>query len=266
MSRIDRTPHPPWIEEMLPALEPLWQRVVRHQYFLDMASGSLSELRFHRGLIYFYPLIETFPRYMALTLTKVPPGDGGASGVARRWLLANMNVERVHAKLWRQWAVGFGVPGEVFDRPITPPAPMDAINSYLWRVCSHGSLVEAVAATNYAIEGVTGDWTKGVVHGLASYGPRGFSVSKRSLAWVRAHADYDDAHPWEALEIIKAFAVTPESQAPVQSAIARALEYYAMALDSCHGAASLHEGVESIVASEVSGSTDETRVAAGVSD
>jgi pyrroloquinoline quinone (PQQ) biosynthesis protein C len=235
--QIARTPHPRWLAGILDDTRPAWNRVVEHEYFEAMASGRLTRAQFHDGLVYSYPLIETFPRYMALTLTKVPPGDGGWAGIARRWLLKNMNVERVHAELWRQWAAGFGVEPMKFDAQIHPPAAIDAINNYLWRVCSHGTLVEAMAATNYAIEGATGEWTRHVVRGLRLYeGRPGYRVDRRSVAWVKAHADYDDAHPWEALEIIKAFVKTEEQEQAVKRAIARSLEYYALSLDSCLGA------------------------------
>jgi pyrroloquinoline quinone (PQQ) biosynthesis protein C len=54
------------------------------------------------------------------------------------------------------------------------------------------------------------------------------------LEWVSAHASYDDKHPDEALEIIKAFATTKEEQEKVKQATKRALEYYALALDACY--------------------------------
>jgi pyrroloquinoline quinone (PQQ) biosynthesis protein C len=57
-------------------------------------------------------------------------------------------------------------------------------------------------ATNYAIEGVTGEWTHFVYQSeqyKQSFEP---SVRASSLRWLHLHADYDDTHPWEALEIV----------------------------------------------------------------
>lgn len=64
------------------------------------------------------------------------------------------------------------------------------------------SLAAGLAATNFAIEGVTGEWAYSVYDSAVyreSFDP---SHRTRSLRWLELHAAYDDAHPWEALEII----------------------------------------------------------------
>jgi pyrroloquinoline quinone (PQQ) biosynthesis protein C len=173
---------------------------------------------------------------MALTLAKVPPGDAGWNGKARHWLIGNIHVERQHALWWRQWAEGFGVPESQIDDEVFPLAEVDAINCYLWRLCTHGSLAEAIAATNYAVEGTTGEWTRKIVSNLKKYeGMEGVHVGRRTLAWLKAHSVYDDMHPREALEILKAYATTPAEQKKVVRATVRANEYLAMALDACYG-------------------------------
>lgn len=236
--KIPITPHQEWMSELLDYLKLYENKVVNHRYFQDMANGTLSIERFHRGLIYFYPLIEAFPKYMALNLAKVPAADSGWNSKTRSWLITNMNVERVHTVWWRQWAEGFGVSKDVLDEEIHPPAEMDAINNYLWRICTHGSLAEGVSATNYAVEGPTGQWTISVKEGLRKYqSVEGLNVNKKTVEWVAGHADYDDRHPYEALEIIKAYATTQEEQNRVKQAAKRAMEYYAMALDDCYDGA-----------------------------
>ena len=233
--RIEVTPHPKWLQGLLEHLEPLERRIVNHEYFQEMAGGTLSIERFHWGLINFYPLVETFPKYMALNLAKVPAGEAGWNGRTRHWLIKNISTERVHANWWRHWARGFGVKPELLDAEILPPSQMDSINNYLWRVSTHGSLAEAIAATNYSVEGPTGQWTRQVAPGLPKYhGKAGVEVEEKTVQWVAAHADYDDKHPYEALELIKAFVSNPEEQRKVGNAAERAMEYYAMALDACY--------------------------------
>jgi pyrroloquinoline quinone (PQQ) biosynthesis protein C len=235
MLRIKITPHPRWLKDSLDFLEPYEERVVGHRMFQDVAAGRLSANQFHGALVNFYPLIESFPKYMGLSLAKVPAGNVKRDEQARYWLITNMNQERIHTAWWRQWAAGFGVPGTAFENEIHPPPEMDAINNYLWRACTHGSLAEGVSASNYAVEGPTGKWTKKINKSLRKYYGSGNDESDRkAFEWVSAHASYDDRHPHEALEIIKAYATTGEEQAKVRHAAKRALEYYALALDACY--------------------------------
>jgi pyrroloquinoline quinone (PQQ) biosynthesis protein C len=51
---------------------------------------------------------------------------------------------------------------------------------------------------------------------------------------LNAHANYDDKHPYEAMEIIKLCAVTAEEQAKAWTAAKRGLEYYILALNDCY--------------------------------
>ena len=61
------------------------------------------------------------------------------------------------------------------------------------------------------------------------------NINKRSLAWLRAHAHYDDLHPYEAMELIKRLcADQPELQQKAFLAAKEGLEYYALALDECY--------------------------------
>jgi pyrroloquinoline quinone (PQQ) biosynthesis protein C len=232
---IELTPHPKWVEDLLESLASLQHRIVQHPYFEELGAGKLSIERFRWGLINFYPLVETFPKYMGLNLAKVPPGNAGWHGKFRGWLIKNMSTERIHAAWWRQWAKGFGVAPAALDGEIIPPPKMDAINAYLWRISTHGSLGEAMAATNYAVEGPTGEWTQRVSSGLPKYnGSNGVNVDDKTMQWVAGHAKYDDKHPYEALELIKACTSTFDEQRRVGNAARRAMEYYVIALDACY--------------------------------
>jgi pyrroloquinoline quinone (PQQ) biosynthesis protein C len=234
---IEITIHPAWVEELLDSLQPYQDRVTNNKIFKDIDAGTLTLEQFRGGLINFYPLIESFPQYMALNLAKVPTGNSEWNQKTRSWLITNINQERIHTLWWRHWATGkpFEVANEVFSKEIIPPPEMDAINNYLWRICTHGSLAEGISASNLAVEGPTGVWTKKVISGIKRhYIVEDAASNERTLAWVAAHAHYDDKHPAEALEILKAYATTREEQVKVKQAAKRALEYYALALDACY--------------------------------
>ena len=115
-TKIEITPHPEWVEALLEFLEPYGRSIIEHEFFAAMADGSLGLERWQRALVHFYPLIETFPQYMALNLAKVPGGSSVWNNRARHWLILNIGQERVHASWWKQWAKGFGVPGELLEQ------------------------------------------------------------------------------------------------------------------------------------------------------
>lgn len=229
------TSHPEWVNEFLEFIAPYKDRVVNNRIFEDINTTRLSGNQFQGAMINFYPLIESFPKYMALSLSKVPAGNSVWSRKTRFWLITNMNQERLHTEWWKQMARGFGIASEALQQEIYPPPEMDAINNYLWRICTYGSLAEAISAANFAIEGATGEWTQKTRAGFERYcNVPSFEVNDKTLEWVTAHASYDDKHPYEALEIIKAYAVTREEQQKVKQAAKRSLEYYSLALDTCY--------------------------------
>lgn len=229
------TPHPNWVEELLNTIAPYKDKVVNHRFFLAINRQRLSAQQFQGALINFYPLIESFPKYLALSLAKVPAGNSVWSRKTRYWLITNMNQERRHTEWWKQMARSFGVPAQSLQKEIYPPPEIDAINNYLWRICTHGSLAEGISAANFAVEGATGEWTKKTRPGFEKYRQmKKFELDERGLEWITAHASYDDRHPVEALEIIKAHATTKEEQQKVTQAAIRSLQYYALALDTCY--------------------------------
>jgi pyrroloquinoline quinone (PQQ) biosynthesis protein C len=149
--------------------------------------------------------------------------------MAREWLMQNLNIERLHANWYRDWIWAFGVSKDITSQEVHLPPEMDAINNYLWKVCTYGTLPEAIAALNYAVEGPTGIWTKRVFKNIKRYEKHdGVKITRKSLAWLNAHARYDDHHPDEALEIIKAFATTEEEQQKSIRAVKNGMSYYAM--------------------------------------
>ena len=76
-----------------------------------------------------------------------------------------------------------------------------------------------------------------MVKGFIKYhGRDGISLDKKAYWWMEAHAEYDDLHPLEALEMIKAHATSEELQEKVRHAAQRSLEYLYAALEACYQA------------------------------
>lgn len=232
---IERSPHPEWAQKFWDDLIPLKDRIAQHPLFKEMAAGELSLPRFRHALLNFYPLVGNFPHYMGLTLAKAYQTNVPGVLDARDWLINNIKIEQRHLYWYRDWAMGFGIEADALDT-VLPPAAMDAINHYLWHVNQRGSLAEGIAATNLAIEWATGDWTMSVVSGMKAYADRGEAeLSRRTMAWLRAHAHYDDAHPYEAMELVKRLCGdNPVLQQRSFAAAQRGMEYYLLALDACY--------------------------------
>jgi len=109
--------------------------------------------------------------------------------------------------------------------------PRLSLTDWVWRVNTKGSLAEAVAATSFAVEGVTGAIARKVCAGFEAYRDKpGVDMNPRTYKWIREHSHYDDEHPKFALEIVKHYAITPRMQRQVMYAAKRSLELLHLAL------------------------------------
>ncbi|WP_111894049.1 TenA family transcriptional regulator [Acinetobacter sp. MB5] len=232
---LEITPHSEWAQKFWDDLIPAKERVSQHPLFLGMANGTLKLECFRAALLNFYPLVAQFPSYMALALSKAIHFQEQGVVESRDWLIQNIKVEERHLAWYRDWAGGFGLSIDQLDT-VTPPPAMNAVNHFLWSVNYRSSLAECLAATNLAIEWATGDWSLHVYKGIRGYENHPeVQINKRSLAWLRAHAHYDDLHPYEAMELIKRLCDgKPELQLKAFNAAREGLEYYALALDECY--------------------------------
>lgn len=224
------TPNPVWVEEMNRYLDPYRRAIWDSKLVQETSTGELSLAQVRGWSIQFYPFIESFPQFMGSYLSKAP------DNTSRAFLIDNLRVEKRHADQWIDMALGFGVSrAELFETAIHPE--VEALTHWLWSITNRGTFVEAVSAANFAIEGVTQGIATRMVKGFARYhGSEGVHLPKKAYYWMEAHAHYDDLHPYEALEIIKAHATTKESQQKVTHAAQRSLEYLFRALEACYWA------------------------------
>ncbi|MFQ5788031.1 MAG: iron-containing redox enzyme family protein [Thermodesulfobacteriota bacterium] len=224
------TPDPEWVIEMDQHLKPYRQAILDCRLVQETSSGELSLRQVQGWNIQFYPFIESFPRFIALNLAKV------TDSTSQSFLIDNIKVEKMHAAYWIDMANGFGIDtDELLNTPIIPE--VEALTHWLWSINYRGSLVEGVAATNYAIEGITQGIASTAVKGFHKYhSDKDIILDKRAYLWMEAHSVYDDLHPLEALEIIKRNATSIEMQQKARHAAQRSLEYFLRALEACYAA------------------------------
>lgn len=236
---MDLTSYPEWLQGVVAESQDAKMRFTKHELFYQMREGALSRTVLRHFLIGSWPVVQQFPQYMALNLLKVQYGQLPGHDLARRYLIQNIRVEQRHAEYWMDWAEASEVSRNDLVGGSGSPAA-EALSHWCWHTCERDPLAAAMAATNYAIEGATGEWTAFVCSSSAY--ENGFEplVRKQAMRWLKAHAKYDDEHPWIALESIATImgrCPTSREVALVQTGIRTSYGYMCMTLDDCLAAA-----------------------------
>jgi len=232
---MDLASYPVWLREIVQRCAPARHEVVNHRLTRSMRDGTLPPAAMWRLLTGLWPVIEQFPQYMAMNLLKVRYDEGPGHTMARTYLIRNIRVEQNHVEYWLDWAHGHGIGREELFHA-TRSGAMDALSHWCWRTCDVDPLPIAMAATNYAIEGVTGEWATLVCESAEYSNKFAPDVRNKAMKWLRVHAHYDDTHPWEALEIIATLIgpnATARQIAALTSAILKSYEYMVMAFNEC---------------------------------
>lgn len=193
--------YPRWAQDMIGETADAKQAVVDCELVHRFCANTIQAEEAKNFLAGLWPVIEGFPKYMARSLLKTRYGRTEGDDLARRWLVRNIRVEQNHAEYWLNWAEGHAIPREsVMDDP--HPAGTQILAEWCLDISTHGSLAASLAATNYAVEGATGEWAQRIYDSpeyALAFPP---ATRKASLRWLQLHAAYDDQHPWEALEIV----------------------------------------------------------------
>jgi len=227
--------YPQWLQEIVSECDDARHAVVAHEIFQQMHAGVLPALAMRRFLGSFWPVIEQFPQYMAMNLLKVQYRLGVGHAMARKYLIRNIRVEQNHVEYWIDWSQGHGLSRDALICGWRSNSA-DALSHWCWHTCERDPLAIAMAATNYAIEGATGEWAAFVCGSSAYESGFPIDVRKPAMKWLRVHAHYDDTHPWEALEIIATLlGHRPEARevVNVRSAILKSYQYMSSAFEDC---------------------------------
>lgn len=230
----DLASYPLWIREIVGDVQGARASATGHRLYRQMRDAVLPPYAAANFLIRVWPVIEQFPQYMGRNLAKLQFGRPGHD-LARIFLTRNVRVEQNHANYWVAWAEASGVSYEVLLRG-SEAAPSAALAHWCWYICDRGSLAEAVAATNYAVEGATGEWAQLVCSSDRYAGSLPEDKRKSGMRWLRAHARYDDSHPWEALEIIATLLGACPSMREIHAvrvALQRSYDYMLLTLEDC---------------------------------
>jgi pyrroloquinoline quinone (PQQ) biosynthesis protein C len=218
-----------WLDTLKRYLEPDWNEIVSGEWATNLIQGTWSTDAIRGWCLQLYPFIHAFPKFLAEALIKAE------DEYSRSFLIDNIRVEKAHAEHWIWMGEGFGIPrAEMMamaegERPVL--RDVQSLSDWMWYINAKGSLPEAVAATSFAIEGATGDLTRGLISAFEAYGSReGVSMNPRTTKWFRNHAKYDDEHPRIALQIVARHAETERVRMKVMAAARRSLQLLNLAL------------------------------------
>jgi pyrroloquinoline quinone (PQQ) biosynthesis protein C len=241
------SPHPQWVVALEEYVKPYWDELLDGEFVEGVARARLSVPEMRGWILQLYPFIHAFPKFLAEALIKVE------DDYARSFLIDNIRVEKAHAEQWLWMAHGFGLTRQDLrelaegERPIL--RDVQSLTDWLWYINTKGSVAEAVAATSYAIEGVTGDMCRKAADGFESYREfPGVDMNPKTYKWMRGHAKYDDEHPKIALEVVKRYATTERLQRRVMLAAKRSLQLLHLAFQTSYRAFS--EAEPSVVPQE----------------
>ena len=236
----DLSPHPVWVDSLHGYIQPYWNEIVEGEWARKVASSEMTILEMQGWIMQVYPFIHAFPKFLAEALIKVEDDH------SRSFLIDNIRVEKAHAEHWLWMGMGFGLKKENMlalaegNRPVL--RDVQSLTDWLWYINTKGSLAEAVAATSFAIEGVTGDAARRIAAGFEAYrGRPGVDMGPKTYKWMREHVHYDDDHPKIALEIVKNYATTGRMQTKVMLAAKRSLQLLSQALNTAYSAYSIAE-------------------------
>ena len=232
---MDLGSYPRWLQDIVSACDDAKHAVVAHEIFQQMHAGVLCEPAMRRFLASFWPVIEQFPQYMAMNLLKVQYGLGAGHAMARKYLIRNIRVEQNHVEYWIDWSHGHGMSRDDLLSGWRSNSA-DALSHWCWHTCERDPLPIAMAATNYAIEGTTGEWAAFVCSSPAYESGFPEEARKQAMKWLRVHAHYDDTHPWEAIEIVATLlGHRPNARdvSNIESAIIKSYDYMRCAFDDC---------------------------------
>lgn len=229
------SPHPVWVDSLQSFVRPYWDELLDGEFVEGVTHTRLSVSQMQGWMLQLYPFIHSFPKFLAEALIKVE------DDYARSFLIDNIRVEKAHAEQWLWMGIGFGLRKEEMlefadgRRPLL--RDVQSLTDWLWYVNTKGSLAEAVAATSFAIEGITGDMCRKAVAGFEAYrGRRGVDMNPKTYKWMKQHAVYDDDHPKIALEVVKRYAATERLQHKVMLAAKRSLQLLNLAFDTSYRA------------------------------
>ena len=205
--------------------------VLESPMIVELTAGTLSLPRIRAWVSQEFHYMDAGTAWLGLMVHK------SADREYRDFVLANLADEfrGDHRRLWMEFAAAWGLT-EDDVRGAEPCPEVEALNDYLWQVCLRGHAVEALAALNVGLEGLSEELIARVWPALFQHydGRDGVRFDRVSLAWLEAHRELDGGHSGRALALVERLADTDALRVDARQALRRAVSLFRFGLDGCY--------------------------------
>jgi pyrroloquinoline quinone (PQQ) biosynthesis protein C len=208
---------------MIVRLQPDLTGVLNSPLFEATAHGTFPEGAWRRVLLEFFGVVEAFPRYMGAYLARTSFGKRPGDILARDWLIGNIRTEALHA----QWFIDCAGALGVTEDEMTRYRPGPEVTALRWPPAARWPRRSALSTSPLRAPLASGrDWSS---RSSATH----IGDDKCAMMWLEEHAHYDDAHPREALELIKLTVRDEADQVNTEAAVRTSLQLFRRGFDAC---------------------------------
>jgi pyrroloquinoline-quinone synthase len=168
------------------------KHLLKHPFYEDWQKGVITRLSLQTYASQYYRLVAAFPDFL-LTLA-MRTGDELRDIVLEN-LEEELNIDRPHPKLWRDFAAALGVSDGSLVDTVSMPATQALIGLFEG-ICRDRPVTEAVAAL-YAYEAQVPEIADKKIAGLRKF----YGVTEaKGLAYFTVHREADKVHraAWRA--------------------------------------------------------------------
>ncbi len=160
--------------------------LLRHPFYQDWQAGRLDRSALQLYATQYYRHVQAFPEHLYRLAARA---EGDLRELIHENLAEELNPQRTHPQLWRDFAVAVGVSDAALDHSSALPGTQALVDTYR-RICREQPLAEAVAAL-YVYEAQVPEIATQKLEGLRRF----YAVNDpKGLAYFAVHEEADKRH------------------------------------------------------------------------
>src|SRR5215470_2471305 len=168
------------------------RNLLKHPFYQDWQAGKLSRESLQLYAAQYYRHVDAFPQHLRVLAARA---DESLKPVVLKNLAEELNPQRPHPKLWRDFADELGVSEDVVTSSPALPGTQHVVAKFR-EICGNRSVAEAVAAL-YAYEAQVPEIATTKIDGLKKF----YGITEpKGLAYFEVHEEADKEHraAWRA--------------------------------------------------------------------
>ena len=160
--------------------------LLRHPFYQDWQAGRLDRSALQLYAAQYYRHVRAFPEHLRQLAARA---DGSLRELVEENLAEELNPQRTHPQLWRDFAAAVGTTDAALDHSVALPGTQALVDNYR-RICGERPVAEAVAAV-YVYEAQVPEIATQKIEGLRRF----YGVSEpKGLAYFAVHEEADKRH------------------------------------------------------------------------